>query len=346
MKDIWKPLVLGLATVGSAHLLDIGTAKYIADHLKYLKDLPLAIKQPGIDILVNSAMSYATLHSAVDNWFPALSPLTSHSWFYGLPKIVRKALNSTYSGVVKVYNSGVGILGSRIGSLSTALALGYFLTFPTSTANDLSYLTKKTLKGEPLDAAQTLVVKAICFEKIKSLDELVEQHGGYHKEALSAEKYKNPKLSSTVKKALDPRLPLAVERIEGRGRWCEVGQPPFYEKGPMQLTDDIVKEYNVEHPFVVRENIMGGTSFLADLLLEYNGDKRLAVGAYNAGRKGVYSERAANYAAKVLKEYSVLQEKFDKDLKRKVKIPRPPRKRAIILPEFKIGHMPAVLTRN
>lgn len=346
MKDIWKPLVLGLATVGSAHLLDIGTAKYIADHLKYLKDLPLAIKQPGIDILVNSAMSYATLHSAVDNWFPALSPLTSHSWFYGLPKIVRKALNSTYSGVVKVYNSGVGILGSRIGSLSTALALGYFLTFPTSTANDLSYLTKKTLKGEPLDAAQTLVVKAICFEKIKSLDELVEQHGGYHKEALSAEKYQNQDLSPAIKRSLDPRLTLAVESVESGGIWCAVGQPPFYEKGPMQLTDEKAKEYNVKHPFDVRGNIIGGASFLADLLLEYNGDEKRAAGAYNAGRGAVYSKRGVNYAAEVMKRYKTLQEKYDENLKRKVKIPRPPRKRAVMLQEFKIGHRQAVLTRN
>ena len=53
--------------------------------------------------------------------------------------------------------------------------------------------------------------------------------------------------------------------------------------GIMQLLPATAVEYQVEDPFSPAQSIEGGARYLGSLLRRYNGDRRLAAAAYNAG---------------------------------------------------------------
>lgn len=139
---------------------------------------------------------------------------------------------------------------------------------------------------------------------------------------------KSPSLGGEV---LDPIVELASKTygvaknlIKGVIGQESAGQPLAVShagaKGLMQLMDSTSRDLGVKNPFNPRENVMGGTRYLKQMLEKFGGDEKLALAAYNAGPGAVdrfrgvppYAE-TRNYVEKVLSAKAALDAKDLKD---------------------------------
>ncbi len=91
--------------------------------------------------------------------------------------------------------------------------------------------------------------------------------------------------AASKKYGLDAGLVAAVAQIESDFDHRAISKAGA--KGIMQLMDGTAGDYGVTNVFDPAQNIDAGTHHLADLMRVYNGDLKLALAAYNAGRGAV-----------------------------------------------------------
>ncbi|MBN2158349.1 MAG: lytic transglycosylase domain-containing protein [Spirochaetes bacterium] len=84
---------------------------------------------------------------------------------------------------------------------------------------------------------------------------------------------------------VSPELVRAV--IETESNYNPRAVSPKGAKGLMQLMPSVINDLGVKDPFNPGENISAGVTMLKDLLVEYDGDYKKALSAYNAGRRAV-----------------------------------------------------------
>ncbi|MEJ2655889.1 MAG: lytic transglycosylase domain-containing protein [Desulfobacterales bacterium] len=83
-------------------------------------------------------------------------------------------------------------------------------------------------------------------------------------------------------------------------------------RGLMQLMPENIKALNIKDPFNPRENIMGGTRYLKQLISRFGGKLPLALAAYNAGPRAVEQyqrvppfRETENFVQEVMKYYDI-----------------------------------------
>ncbi len=106
---------------------------------------------------------------------------------------------------------------------------------------------------------------------------------------------------------VDPNLVRAVIQVESGFRPDAVS--PRGAKGLMQLMPATARELGVRDPFDPEENIRAGTRYLKGLLDRYDGDRELALAAYNWGMGNVernpdrLPRETLHYIARVNRQY-------------------------------------------
>jgi len=104
---------------------------------------------------------------------------------------------------------------------------------------------------------------------------------------------------------VDKKLIKAVIRQESAGN--SLAHSDKGAKGLMQLMDSTAKDMGVIDSYNGRQNVIGGTKYLKQMLMRFNGDESKALAAYNAGPGAVEQyggippyEETKNYVKNVL----------------------------------------------
>ncbi|MCX8106340.1 MAG: transglycosylase SLT domain-containing protein [Ignavibacterium album] len=130
---------------------------------------------------------------------------------------------------------------------------------------------KKENKDLPVNTAPKIELKKTEVPALKPTEQALDRVSRY--ESIIEE--------AAQTHGVDKNLIKAVILAESAGK--ENALSTANAKGLMQLIDATADYLGVRNVWNPKENIFGGTKYLAELLRKYDGDLRLALAGYNAG---------------------------------------------------------------
>ncbi|PKN67020.1 MAG: lytic transglycosylase [Deltaproteobacteria bacterium HGW-Deltaproteobacteria-15] len=185
------------------------------------------------------------------------------------------------------------ILLILLSCLSLTAAAG-FLIFDTASAEIRGYVDKKGFFRFPGLKQSGPAEAAVRSASFGSYEKIIEEASGMYR--------------------VETGLVKAVIRAESDFNPTAVSHKGAL--GLMQLMPGTAALMEVDNPFDPAENVLGGTRYLSQLLSRFNGDKILALAAYNAGPEKVAMyqgvppyEETKMYVRKVMEYYKAYSRK-------------------------------------
>lgn len=143
------------------------------------------------------------------------------------------------------------------------------------------HLTGITSQSVPVNVPQSVSVKPMQEIKAQSLPNLAPSGNFMDRVSGRLANYQ-PIISEASKKFNVPEnLIKAVITAESAG--VASAKSPVGAKGLMQLMDGTARDLGVDNSFEPKQNIMGGTKYIRQMLDSFGGNLELALAAYNAG---------------------------------------------------------------
>jgi len=147
------------------------------------------------------------------------------------------------------------------------------------------------------------------FRKVPGSSPPPASRSGSGSGSMAAEKYETEIARCADDHGVDSALVKAVIKAESNYDNRAISRAGA--QGLMQLMPATSRLRNVDNPFNPQQNIDGGVRHLKYLLSTFNGDKRLALAAYNAGENAVHKynnevppfPETENYVSTVLSHY-------------------------------------------
>lgn len=134
----------------------------------------------------------------------------------------------------------------------------------------------------------------------------------YRPENLAASDYDGLIQSASKSTTLDPALIKSVMHAESAFNAGAISKKGAI--GLMQLMPDTARRYGVTSIFDPQQNVLAGSRYLRDLLVQFDGDMSLALAGYNAGENAVVKHggippylETRRYVSKVLELYKGYQ---------------------------------------
>jgi soluble lytic murein transglycosylase-like protein len=102
--------------------------------------------------------------------------------------------------------------------------------------------------------------------------------------------------------------------ISQESNWSPRALSTKKAKGLMQLMPQTAHKYGVEDPYLTTQNLSGGVHYLADLLKEFRGEKRLGVAAYYCGTRRLERNGLSYRNQAVVAYVEAVRERYRREL--------------------------------